>query len=86
MRDLIVGVFEHLDITSPVDAEKRLVYMKCILRGSALKKYQEVLVTYRQSANDIAGDEWTLGDLTGLSMEEFWNWSKTDTTEYDGHT
>ena len=27
MRDLTVGVFEHLDITSPMDVEKRLAYM-----------------------------------------------------------
>ena len=86
MRDLTSRVFEHLDITSPMDAKKRLAYTQRILRGDALKKYRDVLVTCRQLENDLAGDEWTLGDLTGLSMEEFWNWSKTDTTEYDGHT
>ena len=34
---------------------------------------------------EIAGDEWTLGDLTGLSSKYFWTWVKTDTTGYYGH-
>ena len=50
-----------------------------------LKKYGEVLVTFRQSAKELGGDQWTLGDMTGLAAEGFWTWSKTDTTGYDGH-
>ena len=37
MRNLTVGVFEHFDITSPTDVEKRLSYTQRILRGSELK-------------------------------------------------
>ena len=85
MRDLNVGVFEHLDITSPMDVDKRLAYTKRILRGAALKKYREVLVTCRRLARELAGDDWTLSDLTGLSAEYFCTWAKTDTTGYDGH-
>ena len=33
---LTVGVFEHLNITSPMDVEKRIAYTQCILRGAAL--------------------------------------------------
>ena len=50
IRDLTVGVFEHLDITSPMDVGNRLAYTQSILRGAALKKYQEVLVICRHSA------------------------------------
>ena len=39
----------------------------------------------RQSAKELAVDEWTLGKLTGISAEDFWNWAKTDTAGYDGH-
>ena len=84
MRDLTVGVFENLETTSPMDMEKRLAYTQRILRGAALKKYREVMVTCRQLAKELAGDEWTLVDLTGISAEDFWNWAKTDTTGYDG--
>ena len=38
MRDLTVGVFYHLDITSPIAVYKRIAYMLRILRGAALKK------------------------------------------------
>ena len=36
MRDLIAVVFEHLNITSPMDVDKRLAYTQRILRGAAL--------------------------------------------------
>ena len=39
----------------------------------------------RQSAKDLAVDEWTFGELTRLSAEDFWTWAKKDTTGYDGH-
>ena len=60
MRDLTVGVFENLDVTSTMDVEKRLASTQRILRGSALKNYREVLVICRQSVKELAGDEWTL--------------------------
>ena len=53
MRNITVGVFEHLNITSPMDVDKRLAYTQRILRGAALKKYQEVLVTCRQSEKEL---------------------------------
>ena len=83
MRDLTVGVFEHLQITSPMDVDKRLAYTQRIIRGAALKNYQEVLVICRQLVKDVAGDEWTLSNMTGLAAEDFWTWAKTDTTGYD---
>ena len=45
--------------------------MQSILRGAALKKHREVLVTYRQSAKELAGNEWTLGELDRISVEDF---------------
>ena len=36
MRDLTVGVFDHPDITSPMDVGESLAYMQLILKGSAL--------------------------------------------------
>ena len=85
MRNLTVRVFDHLEITSPMDVDRRLAYTQRILRGSALKKYREVLVTCRKSEKEIAGNEWILGKLTELSVEDFWTWEKTETTGYDGH-
>ena len=37
MRNLTVGVFEHLNITSTIDVYKMLFYTQRILRGAALK-------------------------------------------------
>ena len=37
MCNLTVRVFEHLEIISPTDVDKRLAYTQRILRESALK-------------------------------------------------
>ena len=37
MRNLTVKVFEHLEIISPTDVDKRLSYKQRILRGLSLK-------------------------------------------------
>ena len=42
-------------------------------------------MTCRQLAKDLAGDDWTLGKLAGISADNFWKWDKTDITGYDGH-
>ena len=40
-------------------------------------------MTSKESAKELAGDEWTLGNLRGVSTEDFWNWANTDTIGYD---
>ena len=65
--------------------DKRLAYTQRILRGAALKKYQEVLVTCRQSEKELTGDEWTLVKLNGLSTEDFCTLENTDTMGHDVH-
>ena len=44
MRDLTSGVFDHLDITYPMDLYQSVAYRKRILREAVLKKYKAVLV------------------------------------------
>ena len=39
MHNLTVGVFERLDITSPMDVDKMPAYTQRILGGSALTNY-----------------------------------------------
>ena len=65
--------------------DQRVAYTKLIIKGFVLKNYREVMVGFRQSAKELAGDEWNLGKLAGLSAEALWNWAKTDTTGYDVH-
>ena len=40
-------------------------------------------MTCKHLAKDLAGDKWTLGDLSGVSTEDFWNWKKMDTIGYE---
>ena len=70
MRNLTGGVFDHLDITSHMGVYKSLAYTQRILRGAAIKKYREVMVSFRQLAKELAGDEWNLNELAGISTED----------------
>ena len=42
-------------------------------------------MTCRQLVKELVGYAWTIGELTGISAEDFWTWAKMDTTGYDGH-
>ena len=42
-------------------------------------------MTCKQSSKELAGDEWNLGNLSGVSTEDFWTWEKTDTIGYGEH-
>ena len=68
-----------------MDVDQRIFYTHGIFKGSALNKYREVLATCRQSANELAGDEWNLRELVGLFADDFLTWEKLDTTGYDVH-
>ena len=70
MRNLTTGVFEHLEITSHMDVDQRVAYTKRILRGDTLKNYIDVLVPCRHSDKELAGDEWNLEIMKGISTEE----------------
>ena len=85
MRNLTVGVSDHLEITSPMEVDQMVAYTHIILKGAEVKKYRQVMVGYMRSAKELAGDEWNLGELADLSANYFQTWVKTDTTGYDGH-
>ena len=72
MHDLTSGMFDHLDITSTMEVDQRVSYMQRILRMDAPKKYKAVLLEYKQLDKDLAEDKCTLGDLKGLSIDDFW--------------
>ena len=86
MHDITIGVFEHPDITSPMDVDQRLAYMQRILIGAALKKYKVVLVECKKLEHDLVGDSWDLGNLKELSTDNFWTWANKYGIGYDGDT
>ena len=71
MSKLTSGVFENLEITSPMDADKRIAYTQRILRGAALKKYKAVLTECKESAKELEGYH-----VKALYIERLWTWSK----------
>ena len=69
--DLMVGVFEHLNITSKSDVAQRVKYTELTRTGPALKKYCEIFLVCKETTNNYAGYQWTLEEARGVSMEDF---------------
>ena len=44
-----------------MDVDQQVAYMQRIFRGAALKNYRAVLVEFKQSVKDLAGNKWDLG-------------------------
>ena len=78
MCNLTNGVLENREITSPMEVDQSIAYMQRIMRVSELKKYKAVLMECKESAKDPIGDKYTLGNLKVLSLEDFWNWAKSE--------
>ena len=71
MRDLTVGVFKHLEITSKTDVDKRINYTECILRGTILKKYRQFLGDCKELQKGLVGDQYNLGATKNATTEQF---------------
>ena len=69
-----------------MEVDQHFAYTKLILRGTDLKKHKAVLMERKQSANDLAGEKWILGNLKALSTKYFWTWEKSDGLAYNGGT
>ena len=83
MHNLTSGVFEHLDINSPMDVYQRVAYIQRILRRAVIKRYKAVLLECYKLARGMAGEKWNLSELKGLSMDNFCTWLNSDGVGYE---
>ena len=81
MRDLTAGVFGNLEIKCDIYVDKRVKYTQKILRGTALKKYKQVLAGYKESEMGLSGDQWNMGAKNDVTMEQLWAWDKVDSID-----
>ena len=84
MRDLTVGLFEHLDIMSVMDLDPRIKYIEYILIVSVLNKYLQVLEECKESTKGLSGDQWSLGLAKVISMEQLCTWAKVGSINGSG--
>ena len=82
MHDLIVGVFEHPEITSIFDIDLRIIYMKRILRRSILKIFLQVLLDCKELAKGLSVYQWSLVS----EKIEFWTRDKVEATDRTGNS
>ena len=59
MRDITVGLCEHLELTSSVELYLSIKYTDRILMNSDLKKYIQVLLVCKDTDRGLAGNKWT---------------------------
>ena len=85
MRDLTSKMFEHLEITSPLDVDQSINYKQRLLRESALNKYKVVLTKCKELAKDISGYQWTLIEAKDITIERLCTWDKLDTLNIDSY-
>ena len=71
MRDLTVGIFEHLDITAKTDVDKSVKYIYLILSGPVLKNNHEILLIYKDTGNNQVEDKWLIGYAKDVRIELF---------------
>ena len=57
MRNLTIGVFEHLEITYVRDVDKSINYTQSLLRGAYIKMYKAFLKECKESEKELAGDK-----------------------------
>ena len=67
MCNLMVRVFEHLEITPKMDIDKRINYTERILGGLSLKEYIQVIAECKESVKGIAGDQWDMGATNNVT-------------------
>ena len=63
--------FEHLEIMSKKGLDLRIKYTERILRNSTLKKFRQVLLTCKDAARGLVGNQWTLRAAKNMTMEQF---------------
>ena len=84
IHNLTSGLFEHLEIASPVYADKMVNSKKRLLRGAAFKTYKLFLTECKESSKEISGDKWALVEIKELTMELLWAWAKEDEIDENG--
>ena len=72
MCDLMVGLFEHLDITYALVVYLSIKYTQKILTGPELKKYHVVLLVCKEMEWGYTIDHWNFIEAKDVNMEDLW--------------
>ena len=72
MHDLIVRIFEHLDITSKLELYLRVKYTERIISNAYLKKYRQVLLVRKEKDIGVADKKWIPKADKNFIMDQIW--------------
>ena len=78
MHDITVGLLEHIDITPKLDLDISIKYMERILRRPAMNKFWQVMLECKELEKGLSGDQWSIGLVKSVTMEQFYTWDKDD--------
>ena len=85
IRNLTVGVFEHIEITSIMDVDRSIKYTYSIMGVPALNIYQQFLAECKDSSMGLPGYQWCIRLEKVVSMEQFWTWAKVNNIDGSGY-
>ena len=86
MRDITVGVFGNLEITSNLNIGKRVKYNDIVLTGPVINKYCSSFLDCKELVKYFVRDHWTFGSAEDVRMENLGLWYKQDRLDTDGDT
>ena len=66
LREMMVGIFEHLGVTTWKSIYHRWICFEKVLKGPALKKIRKDVLTCKKISRDEAEDQWDLGKPENL--------------------
>ena len=81
--DIMVDFFEHIDITSKLDIDKRIKYTSLILTGPMLNKYCESFLACKDTMKEFYGRWCNFGGARDVIMEYFVVWENQDGLDVD---
>ena len=62
LQKMTVSVFEHLGITTWRGIDQVWMYVEKVLKGTALTKFRNSVLTCKELVRNEYGDQWGLGE------------------------
>ena len=62
LRENTVSIFEHLGITSWIGIDQRWMLFEKVMNGTALNKFWNTVIAYKQLVRDEDGEQWGLDE------------------------
>ena len=78
MRNIMVVVFEHMEITANIDLDLIIKFTERVLKVQVMNKYIVNMLVCNEMSREYSRGQWTLVVAIYVSMWNLCTWSKQD--------